>query len=842
MVGDYAPAMRAISNLTKEILEGRDQAEVLADYQCGRLPELDNVQAQMAMVALTEMLGGSLKCKQTGADESVGAVGLLQNVGIQALCKSLAYTPVSVEAVQQCLNPSLFAAQTTSKCLAKCHQTYGLQKQESQEVVFQDLSSTESSFEALKKIQAKEVLSVRNRPHPTEAVPSFEVERDLHCKVLIALALRLCLPLQVETVLSESQGKSTEEKAREAVKVIKRCVELQGLQETKVVSLLLPTDFNVEPITTDVAVEKTEQEGLVRPLVPQRCQRVEEARKSRDLAKRSIKIIHETLASEQSAPVESVLQLEELKDPEVQVALTRVAGNFLPLAIIQEILPSGLTSDNEDFDETVGTQLILQLLGSDHHQVEELTACLDTENFSKKELGKVRRLLRSVSSEVLSAPPPLEVATVSQKALNRGISVIRNIVMHQDEELNVEEIVKYFSVRQLEGFDRPDVQMAFLTMAKRISSPHHVETLVAEELHENNRNQLSLLGFKVLVGVAQMNPYQIESIERFLLPGDLAPSTTQQAVAWVEEISQQMAFQQAEERATIAPFSHPLTLNPNVLVKSLTSREESWERAVSMVEQLRQVDCIPGQAKLLGLACNLSSPPEVYKVLASEILTQENLLPVVGAFALCKIVEELALSKEQIVTLTEPLLGVKKSKGEEEKIVWHNVASFIQLPQQHWGKTANLPQRRQMFEKALVETVQNINEERVDSDAHTLLSASKIPPEMEELKSQLALLSISERLTGISMLEQPAVSESVGNPTWVSSLGVRALASAIQLCGLNVASQVPSILHSEDLKEDEAKHRLGTLLCLAHSHAVKVSALTCTISCFVFLSSFEGYP
>ena len=147
-----------------------------------------------------------------------------------------------------------------------------------------------------------------------------------------------------------------------------------------------------------------------------------------------------------------------------------------------------------------------------------------------------------------------------------------------------------------------------------------------------------------------------------------------------------------------------------------------------------------------------------------------------------------------------------------------------------------------MFEKALVETVQNINEERVDSDAHTLLSASKIPPEMEELKSQLALLSISERLTGISMLEQPAVSESVGNPTWVSSLGVRALASAIQLCGLNVASQVPSILHSEDLKEDEAKHRLGTLLCLAHSHAVKVSALTCTISCFVFLSSFEGYP
>ena len=147
-----------------------------------------------------------------------------------------------------------------------------------------------------------------------------------------------------------------------------------------------------------------------------------------------------------------------------------------------------------------------------------------------------------------------------------------------------------------------------------------------------------------------------------------------------------------------------------------------------------------------------------------------------------------------------------------------------------------------MFEKALVETVQSIKKERVDSNAQALLSTCKIPSEMEELKSQLALLSISERLTGISMLEQPVLSENVGSSNWVSSLGVRALASTIQLCGLKVASQVPSILHSEDLKEDEAKHRLGTLLCLAHSHAVKVSALTCTIHCFVFLSSFEGHP
>ena len=66
------------------------------------------------------------------------------------------------------------------------------------------------------------------------------------------------------------------------------------------------------------------------------------------------------------------------------------------------------------------------------------------------------------------------------------------------------------------------------------------------------------------------------------------------------------------------------------------------------------------------------------------------------------------------------------------------------------------------------------------------------------------------------MLEQPVLSENVGSPTWVSKLGVRALVSAIQQCGLKVASQVPTIIHSEDLKEDvmvrhEAAEALGAI-------------------------------
>ena len=159
--------------------------------------------------------------------------------------------------------------------------------------------------------------------------------------------------------------------------------------------------------------------------------------------------------------------------------------------------------------------------------------------------------------------------------------------------------------------------------------------------------------------------------------------------------------------------------------------------------------------------------------------------------------------------------------------------SFVQLPQQNWEKVVSLPKRKEMFEKALVITVQIINKDRVDSGTQPLLSATNIPSEMEALRSQLALLSISERLTGTSILEQPVLSESLISHTGVSRLGVRALASAIQQSGLTIASEVPSILHSEDFTEDEAKHRLRTLLCLAHSCNVKqVGALKFAIHMF----------
>ena len=43
-----------IISLTNKVLETKNVEEIISDYELGNLPEFDNVQLQMALIALTE--------------------------------------------------------------------------------------------------------------------------------------------------------------------------------------------------------------------------------------------------------------------------------------------------------------------------------------------------------------------------------------------------------------------------------------------------------------------------------------------------------------------------------------------------------------------------------------------------------------------------------------------------------------------------------------------------------------------------------------------------------------------------------------------------------------------
>ena len=73
-------------------------------------------------------------------------------------------------------------------------------------------------------------------------------------------------------------------------------------------------------------------------------------------------------------------------------------------------------------------------------------------------------------------------------------------------EVEILDIIKYFHARKFVDFDKPEVQMALVKVAQRISNPNIVEKIITDEL-ENNSETLPLIGFTVLLKVAEQNQY-----------------------------------------------------------------------------------------------------------------------------------------------------------------------------------------------------------------------------------------------------------------------------------------------------------------------------------------------
>ena len=533
-----------------------------------------------------------------------------------------------------------------------------------------------------------------------------------------------------------------------------------------------------------------------------------EATRTRDAAVTAVQEIQALLASCPAAPTETVLELQPLRQPGLQVALVRAAGSFLPLALIQELLPEEALQGH-DWQETVGTRLVLEVLARPQHQVEDVTSCLEAQNFSPQQLARVEGLLARVHSQALASGHCQETVSLSRAALARGMDVVRNIVACREVQLRVLDVVKYFSIEQIPHFDSDEVQMAFLTMARRISSPLQVEEVLLQESQAGHLETLPLLGFKVLVEVAQMNPHGIQSIDCFLLPGDLEPTSCQEARVWLVRLGQQVERLEGQEE---------------VCFTALASCLSSGQAPEHLLRQLPLLDCVPGQASLLGLACRVSSPQEVYRTVASEVLAGGQLLPVVGALALCRLVQSRGLGREEVEALTATGPGLGARDCREERIVWQNIASFLQLAQPAQGTAVQLNLREEKLARALVETVEIIQQERSEEAASVVWSSGAVPPLMCGLGAQLALLSLSERLVGeVEVQEQ--VTAHLAARRDRARLGVAVLASALQVSGVQEASQVLDLL--QPLHLEGAGLRLGTLLCLAHSRAVSVSSVLC---------------
>lgn len=130
----------------------------------------------------------------------------------------------------------------------------------------------------------------------------------------------------------------------------------------------------------------------------------------------------------------------------------------------------------------------------------------------------------------------------------------------------------------------------------------------------------------------------------------------------------------------------------------------------------------------------------------------------------------------------------------------------------------NKESQRDLFKKALVDTVKLIKEERSVEDVTTISTITTIPSILTSIESQMAMLSVSEKIRNIPLVNELIIEEITSkHETSIPLLGFRALRTAIENHPINVESEVLDYLDTQDLDQDKVQEKLAAVLNVAHT-------------------------
>jgi len=542
-------AKPAILTLATDCMDGKDIEDIIADFQLGNIPQLDNVTAQMALVALSEELKGNMFIKKAVAEQNASQFGKFHSIGIRAFCETISNNPVNITVIEDLITPKLFEKVQSDEQFSKINNM--LQSEERKSILSKEnaqLNNLENIETIIHKVQMDNLEQVSNESTLEQSHESLGIlqidDHELYCNVVLTLALRLCEPVEIMKIVHEYNTNKKDEICGKALEVIKNNLEQKHFNVEDIPSFIHPTDWKNE------------------------------------------------------------------KNPKI-------------IAIYSEF------------------------------------------------------------ENVLENPITFETVTLSNsEPLEKGLRIIKNIATSTYTELQISQIMKYFSAKKMKDFEEPCVQMAFMSIAKRISSPLIVEDLIAQEIRNEFNNDLPILGFKILSQVIQLNPYQILNIEKFVLPEDLAPFTTNTEIALIENVYQERLTPDiANDNLIVIPREVPdeaVKAIPEFILQCKESRTDSVEIPMLMTRAYKELDNIPAQAAMLGIATQFASLPEVYDILAMEMLNKHQPLPVIGAVVLQKVIELNSIEQEDVVQIVKEK-SLECFKGKECFLIWENVASFLQI-------------------------------------------------------------------------------------------------------------------------------------------------------------------
>ena len=419
---------------------------------------------------------------------------------------------------------------------------------------------------------------------------------------------------------------------------------------------------------------------------------------------------------------------------------------------------------------------------------------------------------------------PKAEADALLEPFKKGLTLIKSFVECDHSEQDVTALTK---VANYENFTRPEVQMGFLRLAKRVSNPVIVEELVLDELSGQSVEEgSSLLGFKILTNIALKNPYSISNIDSFLSPVDVSPAVIRAEKAYIESIAEEVNSPVAKEEILerMQRKSSQMTRElPRLIQECQESSSVSEQLSLHLLQTFHQLDNVPAQAAMLGLASQVTSLPQVYHSLALDMVRHINILPSVGSVAVQHVREHLAIGKEDLDLLVkEQILNPERRK--KNLIIWETVASFLQSPKSPTEfAVADNFQFREGICKALRSLVTLINQQTNVENQLLFSQLTNIPTPLRSLEAQVVMSTVSEELLKAPVTEK-VLSQGLtkDNADSLPYFGFQALKTVAENLPLTVDVS-DHLLESEDLSQEMISSKLALVLNTAHCIREKVS-------------------
>ena len=509
----------------------------------------------------------------------------------------------------------------------------------------------------MKKVQ-ESLCCIISDTKTIESVTQSEKEVDAMVGSALTNCIhRLCEPcFKVhDTVLEKEKIYTVKKSDLQAGKMV--LAKLLPCTVGEVSSLFLPSDFNREKNDNFSAVWQITPSVMWHPGVFENVLLTSELQNKLERALQTIENCSMNIASHSVNALFESLKPKLDSDPEVQIGLLTLSEEILPLPIIDVIVPMEGSKQSEVI-ENIGTYAIARLLDHQHFGVQEITKNVCVDSLKQKDMIKNRMLLEGIVSNQCSCPLKFEMTSMKNfLPIEKGLVAAKNITLMKRHGVTTEDIMKYIGHQHNDIFEMNSVQMPFITVARRISSPLIVKKAIIQELNKNFDSS-NCIGIKVLLDVIENVAYHVTNIEDYINPSDLLNDNIEKEKIVISQCTQIMSEaggpEELVQMLSTEETAYHKELNNGVLDLVLKLQLPINNQKSIIFEPNMNCDIfnnVEGQSCLYNIAEQLSSSLFVKQIITSEAIRLCVLPSNPGFLALSKVLEKVHVQHENVQTL-----------------------------------------------------------------------------------------------------------------------------------------------------------------------------------------------